>query len=364
MPSQIPNLSTQPFNKKNMATFHELPAISFLENLPDAVISEAGIPVEVSVIFDNKILLNKMKLTPNAGGNVVVRLKDMIRRVASIAEIDVRPRDLPRLRVSEHFSSSPVTRSVSIIPGGPSVPIGNTAEWLAKNFLTCQPQIIETTPSQPQYLTMAPLEGMSVQSKLYTAEGKTSVKTIAEFGRDYYYEQFRTDFLSLWDEHCRSEKVTPICYDVFGEGIHPQRYVLRPARYNDVCFLFENMLGGLDSIMISGQQSYQPEGKVTSFQNFEIEREIHNDFTSVWEANTGILETEGMARQFQDFLKSTKRWVIHERIAKRIVVSDYKVKHIRGEANSYTFKYHLSEKNERRDLNRGSLRPPVLPTTF
>ncbi len=338
-----------------MATFNTLPAVSFLENLPDAVISGATTTVEVSVTFDNKVVVNRLKLTPDARGTIVVRLKDMIRRLASIAEIDRAFSSLPILRVSAYLSSTPTTRTVFIVPGGTAAAIDDQAGWLAQNFLTCQPQIIETTPTQPQYLAMVAMEGMSVRSRLYTVEGQSFVKTIAVFGRDYYYEQFRTDFYTLWDELCRSEGVTPLCYDVFGEGIHPQRYVLRPERYNDVCFLFENTLGGLDSIMISGQQSYQPEGDVTSFRNIEAEREIYNDFTSGWEANTGIFETEAAARQFQDFLKSTKRWVMHEGVAKRIVVAEHKVKHVRGDANSYTFKYRLSEKNERRNVERGEL---------
>ena len=127
---------------------------------------------------------------------------------------------------------------------------------------------------------------------------------------------------------------------------YAQRYILRPERYNDVCFGFENTLGAFDTLMLEGKQTYQPEGDISTFKTYTTEKELINDFTSIWEASTGRLETERSANQFQDFLKSTNRYVLMQGIWRRIIVSDYKVKHSRGESNSYTFKYHLADKNE------------------
>ena len=63
-------------------------------------------------------------------------------------------------------------------------------------------------------------------------------------------------------------------------------------------------------------------------------------------------------------MKSTNRYVLMQGIWRRIIVSDYKMKHSRGESNSYTFKYHLADKNEGRYFNREKLPEPELPTNF
>ncbi|MEI3554437.1 MAG: hypothetical protein V8Q54_07210 [Alistipes senegalensis] len=64
-------------------------------------------------------------------------------------------------------------------------------------------------------------------------------------------------------------------------------------------------MGGFDTLMLEGKQTFQPEGDITTFKTGSTEKELANDFTSIWEANTGRLETERMANQFLDFLKST-----------------------------------------------------------
>ena len=373
-----------------------LPAYGFLDDLPDVVFS--GImasKVYVTVQLDGRALVVAAEMTPDENGRVTVYAKQMIRNSVTMTKPNTCSQALPRLAV-RLLAPGEVAPSTSgyVIPGNTNdLGIINIV-WFAKNFLTWQPQIIETTRTQPQWLAFVPVppfDRYEIQSTLYTRDGRTFTQSFFKFPSGPNFQQFRADFTYLWKSHCIAHDLDPYCYDVFGCGYkyltsnpevtpdtvpaetteseipnrpYAQRYVLRPERYNDVCFGFENTLGAFDTLMLEGKQTYQPEGDILTFKTLSTEKELINDYTSIWEASTGRLETERSANQFQDFMKSTNRYVLMQGIWRRIIVSDYKVKHSRGESNSYTFKYHLADKNEGRYFNREKLPEPELPTNF
>lgn len=373
-----------------------LPAYGFLEDLPDIIFSEITTSTAyVTVKFNGAALITSVKITPDAKKTITIYAKQMIRNMVTLTKPNSCALGLPQLIVQISFpGGGSLSTSGYVIPGNTNDLGIITQEWFAKNFLTWQPQIIETTRTQPQWLAFIPVPSFyqyNIKSTLYTRDGRTFTQSFFKFPSGPNFQQFRTDFTYLWKSHCIAHDLDPYCYDVFGcgyrlptnnldanPGIAPakvmelmapnrpyvQRYILRPERYNDICFGFENTLGAFDTLMLEGKQTYQPEGDISTFKTYTTEKELINDFTSIWEASTGRLETERSANQFQDFLKSTNRYVLMQGIWRRIIVSDYKVKHSRGESNSYTFKYHLADKNEGRYFTREKLPEPELPTNF
>ena len=145
---------------------------------------------------------------------------------------------------------------------------------------------------------------------------------------------------------------------------YAQRYILRTQRYNDVCFGFTNTLGGFDTLIMQGQIKLKPEGENETFTSNAIEEELTNGYTSYWEASTGYIDSARMAAQYQDFLKSTQRWIYKDSKWLKIIVDEYKAEDSPLELNAYTFKYHLAEKNERRHFERQTLPEPALPSEF
>ena len=113
--------------------------------------------------------------------------------------------------------------------------------------------------------------------------------------------------------------------------------------------------------MAQGNTNYTPDGGSVLFRNNSLELEVSNNYTSIWEVSSGSIDTERVASQFQDFFKSRNRYVFAGGIWQRIVVTEFKVKHIRTEMNSYTFKYHLADKNEGRYYTKRELNSPKLP---
>lgn len=276
-----------------------------------------------------------------------------------------------------------------LMPGGVSKPFDTASEiidFFARNFLTHQPQIIETTPRQPQWLAFvrpSPYQTMELHTTLYTADGRTFTKQISETPGSYTYNQIDTSFGACWQEFCEEKGLIPIAYDVFGTsqkaqisgGVttlidkpnHPigQRYLLRKDRMDDQCFGFVNGMGGFDTLMMQGKTILKPEGDVETFTNSEVEKELTNNYTSYWETSTGYIDSERMAAQHQDFIKSRDRWVYRDGEWHRIIVDEYKVEHAARELNAYTFKYHLAERNEQRFYERAELpEPQIIPGEF
>lgn len=351
-----------------------LPECGFLEDLPDVTFTDITAVAYVTVKLDNVTLLSNIRLTPDKQNRIVIYARPMIRSLVSLTKPAAFETLIPMLQVQLRIGSTIFSTSGAVIPGGTGKAGTINELWYAKNFLTWQPQIIETTRQQPQWLAYTPTSIYSqnqIASRLYTKDGRIFDKTLrTDTGSTaLYFRQLQTDFSHLWGAECEAQELTPIAYDVYGNDsktrtLYTQRYILRPERYNDVCFGFENTLGGFDTLMLEGKQTFQPEGDITTFKTGSTEKELANDFTSIWEANTGRLETERMANQFLDFLKSTNRHVLHRGMWRRIIVTEYKVKHYPGESNAYTFKYHLAERNERRYCERVELPDVELPTKF
>lgn len=369
-------------------TIHGYYTLAFTENVSDITFSNVEEPMRISYSVDDNEIIDNIELMPDANKQVTIYTRQLVRLIQPLAAPGTITKKLPSVSWTAEKSDESVTLGGYLMPGGISKTIiydDEIIDFFARNFLTHQPQIIETTPEQPQWLAFVrpyTYRTMELHSTLYTADGSKFTKQISKTPDQFTYNQIDTSFASLWSAFCQEKKLTPIAYDVSGASIkaqisggvttlipksyHPitQRYLLRPARHNDLCFGFVNGMGGFDTLMMHGSSVLKPEGENETFINNEIEKELSNGYTSYWEASTGYIDSERAAAQYQDFLKSSDRWIYRAGEWLRIIVDEYKVEHTPRELNAYTFKYHLAEKNERRYFDREVLPKPTLPSYF
>ncbi len=357
--------------------------VHFAHNLPDLVATETTDAVQLSIAIDDAIIVDAMTLMPDKNRRITIPVRQFARTLESLARPESVIAVLPTIRVDLRFAnSSKATYTYHVIPGGIAAR-REMFDFLLANFLTSQPQIIETTPEQPQWLAFVRpqtddniVTRETLESTLYAADGRRFTKRIAETPEAYAYSQVDTSFRTLWQEFCREKNLSPVAYDVYGSSVvsrsgiaapepgRPiaQRYLLRPSQPDDQCFGFVNGMGGFDTLMMQGTSVLKPEGENETFTCNEVEKELTNGYTSYWEVSTGYIDTERMAAQYQDFIKSTNRWHCHRGVWRRIVVDEYKVEHTPRELNAYTFKYHLAERSEYRDVERTGLPKVELPT--
>lgn len=367
-------------------TVTRLPAISFTENIIDYVLSEVDAPVFLSVDLAGNRIVTDMELTADANKQVVIHTRQLTRHLQALARPESVTEPLPLIEITTRKADESLMLSGYLLPGGVSAgKVSDMIDFLRRNFLTWQPQIIETTRKQPQWLAFVRPSTLfpkfELHSVLHTADGRNYTKQIEPTPEAHTYCQVDTSFSALWEAFCEEKNLAPLSYDVYGEHdqklvipdhlpqtLHyshrpfDQRYILRPARQDDTCFGFANTLGGFDTLMMRGPVMLKPEGEIKTFTSNETEEELFSGYTSFWEASTGYIDSERMAAQYQDFLKSTSRWIYRAGEWKRIVVDEYKLEHTPRELNAYTFKYHLAERDERRYQERTELPEVELPT--
>ena len=355
-----------------------LPTISFSENLPNIVIGGVATTARLAVTLNGTYIANKIELVPDANQRITIYTRQFVRNLTASNPIEkIGNFELPSIRFSISTGLQTLSLACTLIPGGTACDIDDMPGWLDKNFLTWQPQIIETTPDQPQWLFSVPAGRYTTyefHSRLYAADGRIITKELQYVGNSNILMQNTAGFRDLWMSECIERKIEPVAYDVYGRAYSQsgwienvpfaQRYVLREPQASDTCFGFTNTLGGFDTLIFQGRMLYKPEGDAETFVNNGIESELANDYTSFWEASTGYIDTQRMAGQIQDFLKSNSRWIYRNGAWKKIVVDEYKVEHTPHELNAYSFKYHLAERNERRIYERRELPDVELPTDF
>lgn len=358
----------------------------FSENLGKMIIKNKAAnqtSVFMTAQLDDATICDKLMLYYDAEGLITINLREIVRGLLKY--------DLPRQTDIYDFTylnmiltdtATTIRYRFKVIAGGVKTPHIVGLDWWAKNFLTWQGQIVTMPAWAPQWLSLVKLDRdpqiLRIKSHLYTAEGIERTQDIFTASEEGII-RINVSFELLWRNVCVSEELTPIAYDIYGLGLNSvsepdtagaknypfaQRYILRSSNFRDRCFLFQNSLGGFDTIIASGLSTLLPEGEIDTFVNQGHEEELSNDYTSIWQQNTGYIYSSGVAQQWKEFLHSSNRYLYTDGDWKRIVVTEYEIKHKEATLNSYTFKYHLSEKDEGNYYDRAELPEPELPTDF
>lgn len=365
----------------------ETPAVcQFSENLGKMIIrNKAANPMSVfmTVRLDDAKICDTQKLYYDAEGLITINLRDIVRGLLKY-ELPKQTGiyDFTHLYLLLTDTTTTVNYRFKVIAGGVKAPHIVGMDWWAKNFLTWQQQVITMPTWAPQWLSFVKLDRepqiLRIKSRLYTAEGIERTQDIFTASEEGIV-RIDVSFEQLWRSVCTSEQLNPVAYDIYGLGLNSasapdttgvknypfaQRYVLRSNNFRDRCFLFQNSLGGFDTIIASGLSTLLPEGEIDTFINQGCEEELNNGFTSIWQQNTGYINSNGVAQQWKEFLLSSNRYLYTPEGWKQIIVTEYEVKHKESTLNSYTFKYHLSEKDEGNYYDRAELPEPELPTDF
>lgn len=357
-------------------------AYQFSENLTDIVIrrnnsAEKFIAIEVSI--DDKTLCNDIIFYYDIEGLITIYIREM---VVNLIHYDIPNKtnsyNLSQLAIILKDQANQQTSvKCHVIAGGIDQHYNINDDWWQQNFLTWQSQEITMPIWQPQWLTLVKTSvnsRLQILTRLYTAEGIELQEHITEI-TDNALTRLNVSFLQLWSEIIAERRLMPIAYEVYGVEIekttianpnHPfaQRFVLRNNNYMDKCFLFQNSLGGFDTMVATGISTYIPAGEITTFLNNRVEVELNNSYKSIWQQNTGYIDNERAHRQWREFFNSKNRYFYDNGIWKMIVIDEYEIKHKYADLNSYSFKYHLSKQDECAFYARIELQQAELPTKY
>lgn len=145
-----------------------------------------------------------------------------------------------------------------------------------------------------------------------------------------------------------------VAYDVYGKADNseyasmvPQRFIVLPYNSAYEYFFFQNTMGGFDTIIAYGSTKSISSSEVSASVVRRQETELVNDFMERWETNTGYINSNVEKGLWQEFLRSTNRYILRpDGTARRIIVDDCKAEHTRHKVGSFTFEYHYAEQDK------------------
>lgn len=231
----------------------------------------------------------------------------------------------------------------------------SATQFLTGNFLTWQPTQKAVTYYSPEWLTYYAPEDCTVRLRAYWEDGTNS--TISLSGQSSgTCVSYNLQYAVIAGKFAGKR---PMYYDVWVENpsgtrlSYVQRYVASEKQGEDEnWYLFENSLGGIDSLRAYGALKDDPEYTHNLAVFGDESEEYRIDTNRLLTRNTGMLTPEE-ARWLQDMFVASRKYVYTLSGLYRVVFTSSNAK--TDSANppvSYSFTYRLSDGRPYLDIQR------------
>ena len=314
-------------------------SLSFCGNLKDFIITGES-ELSFSLYSGSTILIAETYTAYN--NKIIIPCKKVIEQQFTIClpDTDVFVQTRGVLDFNAHIGNTTV--SFRVIKGG----IGDAAEvstvFLKSQFLTLQPQQKQTLTWQPEFLNYYTQEQCRLKLRAYFVDGTNEEKYIAdmETGKLYTIDlsflkvngkfEKQVGYYDAWIENTAGNRLTYI-----------QRYILTHPKDNSQIYVFENTLGGLDSVCFTGlfSEKLETNGNITTINDESSDSDI--DFSVIYEQNTGYIPTFEYIRWLRGFFLSCQRYHVTDSFRK-IYIEESENTFRLTELNSYTFEFRYS----------------------
>ncbi|HHU37433.1 MAG TPA: hypothetical protein GXZ47_09450 [Treponema sp.] len=236
--------------------------------------------------------------------------------------------------------------------------------WLKGNFLTWQPQQKAITYYSPEWLTYYATEGCTIKLKAYFPESIVQNVTLGTCGSG------RAFSFNLQYAHVAGllGNKYPTHYDVWAETSAGARLSFIQRYYfsevdseQEQWFLFENSLGGLDTLRASGETDLESTHEhKTAIVDGEVQ-EYKIDTKRIYTKNTGHL-TDYERRWLMDFPPARAKYIHHSGAIRKIVVLETPFNYaVSDSPTDFTFKYRFTSQSSCLNLIRSE---NLIPTSI
>ena len=327
-----------------MAIIQQPDSLCFSGNLKDFIISGFN---EISFILKSGdlILINEVYTADN--NRIEISVRDVIEQQLSVAlpgpDDDIFIQNNAYKSFQAHIGSTVV--NFIAVKGG----IGDIAEtsavFMKTQWLTLQPQQKHTYFNQPEWLNYYTGQVCRVKVKAYYLYGRVEEKYIADLEADKLYT-LDVSYSKI------SEKFVEqiLYYDIWIDAdrrrlTYMQRYVLSPIKDKAQVYIFENTLGGIDSVGFEGNftEKLTTTGIIASLREVSSDSDI--DFSVIYEQNTGYLPSLEYARWLRGFFFSKQRYHVTDSFRK-IYIEESENSFSVMDLNSYTFEFRYSKQTK------------------
>lgn len=327
-----------------MAIIQQPDALSLSGNLKKFIVS-SGETVSF-VLKDGSTVLLDATYEPGSDGRVTIDVRDIVESRLSF------------LVTHENFYQQPnVVKTFTAVIDGTEYTfrairagvanLGDTpGNWLKGNFLTWQPVNKPVTYYSPEWLTYYAVQAATLKLKAYFNDGTNQTINLGSMAAGNAYTanlqyaavagllgQMYPSYFEVWVETSDGTRLTYI-----------QRYLYsEPKSELEQWFLFENSLGGLDTIRAYGDTDFEGvhEHKIASIDGVSSEYRI--DTERFYNKNTGYLD-EYERRWLLDFFTAKHKYIHSAGAIRPVVVSESDVKYTASDLpSSYNFKYRFAD---------------------
>jgi hypothetical protein len=316
------------------------PDLCYVGNLPDIELTTTEDLLEFILTVGGDELLTET-FYPDTQGNIIIPIRKLLEDQVSmrIPEVNLfvqqdAVKDVVCLLDEEEVN-------FRIVKGGVDRKEFVTADFLPINWLTWQPQSKQVKYRDPEYLSYYPQEEVTVKVRVYFQDG-----TDTEFDV-YTLQPGLLQTVNVTFEYIHGLFANqPIYFDVWiasddGELTWRQRYVLTDQAYEfDDLFVFENSLGGIDTIRFTGQKTLinkQQFDRGLFFDEFELEYDINPD--RAYEKNTGFFRSTRQLFWSQDFFSSLQKYLVQGSELRRVLTREPQFEAARFDLIAFDFQF-------------------------
>ena len=264
------------------------------------------------------------------------------------------------------LNSGELTASFRAIRAGVDRSSVDATIFLKANFLTWQPQVKKVTYSTPEYLTFYAVSDCVVRLKAYFNEGEETTSEEIEL----YNASAGSAYTLPMEYAVIAEKFDsrfPSFYDVWVEDTvgarltYVQRYVASDIlSEREHWILFENSLGGIDTIRAYGQCDFTADHTHNIAVIDEVSTEYSVDTERIFEKSTGYLTLQERI-WLLDFLPSAQKYIFAGNALRPIVVTEDNTAYSEEDLPSeYTFSYKYADATPLLNITRAEELPEVL----
>lgn len=314
-------------------------------------------------------------------GEVRVPLKQLLSalKIPSIGLLE-GSKSISKVVIEDNDTLSPAHDvEIYVVPGKIGCEQEDVAARILKNFATWRPQICKVCKwgADRMYIMVTSFHPViigtptiHVRLKAYTDAGLLSIDNLQEFSSPAKkIMSVPCDYATIENALHESEPELDfgeiIAYDmtfywsyadITGESA-AQRFVLARSRSDWRQFIFRNSLGVFDALYSTGSFSDVPEYDIIQFRNNEVDNEISNNVSQIFEVNTGRINDELERRMWKEFFESDERYILSpdDQTPRRIVLDDVSCEHTLRQNNVATFRFHFAEPDSGRLVQRGEL---------
>lgn len=318
------------------------------------IVVESSSPI-VFKLFKGDVLLLDESYTPDPFNKVEIDIRDVVYNSLSFNFPNTNIYQQPNVSAVFTIHVDAIVKTFTAVKAAVRSFLGDASNFLLSHFLTSQPQAKRTLYSQLEYITYYAVQQCTLVCRYID---NNIVKTInlasLDPGKVYTINVSYAHIASLI-----APAVAPNFFDIYvytTEKIsYTQRYYLYDNGLFDDHFLFENTLGGLDSVVLSGitEKSYSSEYKAASYGR--MNRQLPAEDKFVFSKNSGYITSYEIKWLYDLYSTKSqnKKYVINDGQLSEIVINTLDLSDkTNDDLKSFKFEYALCDYNYQQSIDR------------